>query len=617
MINHRQNIWSILLLSTLTCFLLLTAYSVRIFVNITPFNIIIYHLLFLSVMLPMAFFILKPDSIVDKNMINTKNTFYGIGVIIFVLLLSFSMPEYWTSQHYIKTLPLFSIDHDLGWHKDTAFNVSLIKSILNWGYPSVALDGHPLSAYHVLSHYIDAVLLKISHIDALDGYGFISLTKCCFFIISCLIFTAKFSQTRGQFFFSSLLFIPAFIGTWHAIGSHALWSVSFILLFSSAILIPKILQEKPLNKFDYTLICIAAILLCFGKISTGFSFICIYFSALFFKEYKNKSFYISALLLIIFIAFYQKFINYSYGIDNHIVLSRISVKNFFNYVFSDNLYASSVHLFAYLFIFLYFIKNKSCVYFRLLFSTICSSLLLFVITTIFSGFNSSDIYYFFIGYYSTLLPIAFVCIINYYNEVVENHNHKQLLPSIFFLGAAIILTHFVYTPSISVSHVTAKKLVLVYRNATAGVLNQFDEISGKSHSLYNPISKEEYVKLTENGVYTKLKHELASISENHEIPKSKMALFIPSDIVKEQILPRIPTNHHNFYAMNIYAVTGVQLIKSIYQKQRAYGFANYDEKSILAQEIEINIPEICRNNALKMLVIVKDFNQTKLNTIPC
>ncbi|EPZ8204082.1 hypothetical protein ACXWHM_004825, partial [Enterobacter hormaechei] len=80
----------------------------------------------------------------------------AISIIVMIYALSF-YDSY--MNKYFSFNPIFDVDTHNIWHKDSAYNISIIQSIINFGYPSIGLDGHKLTAYHVLSHYADAFLL--------------------------------------------------------------------------------------------------------------------------------------------------------------------------------------------------------------------------------------------------------------------------------------------------------------------------------------------------------------------------------------------------------------------------------------------------------------------------
>ncbi|QOV64458.1 hypothetical protein [Kosakonia pseudosacchari] len=517
-------------------------------------------------------------------------------------------------QVYARFTPWIDADLLNTWHQDTAFHTALIRSIINWGYPSVGLDGHPLTTYHLLSHYIDAALISISGIDAYDGYGFMVYTKALMLSLTCISFVSSLSKNRNFTLWGSIIFTPAFIGTWHAIGSHALWATSFLLIMISLKTYAILLKEKT-NIFDYLFLTFVAILLCAGKLSTGFAFICIYYSVLFLKDSRSLRFYISCISLLIFLFFYQKFFNYSYGINSTINFSNINFKSFSTFIAEDNKYKNSFIVFSVVYFGIYLLSKKK-IAMQMLFSTLTTIFTIYIITNIFSGFGYSDKYYFAQGYFSVMIVIAFMLCSNYYNNFAlqspeKNIESKKLLGTLTVLSS-LFITSFFFLPISTIQKLTPGNLNKILTTALISPYKTISNISENKYNLFHEPKKEEYSTLKESGEIYNFYTQIKKYMDDNKIEKKDVAIFIPRDTAEKEFISKINAGQKKFYAMNLYAMTGIQMIHSIQEKALGYGFKNYDSNSIMTNSVVYS--DECKR--LKLAVIFELIQTEKLHVVP-
>ncbi|UYW75558.1 hypothetical protein OFY05_11340 [Pseudocitrobacter faecalis] len=350
-----------------------------------------YCLSFLLLSFLMSFMLENRNSDDDtpRNLNLVFIVLYSLAIIIFGI----SFYESWRADYFI-TNPIWFIDTYNKWHQDTAFNISLINGILNWGYPTIGIDGHRPTAYHVLSHYVDSALYLVSGLNPYKSYLFVSFIKACFFANAIFILCLKTNSSIKNGFLVFILSAPLIIASWHSIGSHALWFTSFLLIFTSGFAYRLISSQSKLSTKDGIKLFIVCSLLCAGKISTGFSFVCIIFAALFLTNIKNIRFYILGIICCGFIYLYQRLINYSYGIGSKIDISELTIQNYFNAMTSSNYAIAYLAILASLAI-LYF-KTKDKTLARLMFGLVISHIVVSSITIIFTTFNINDRYYFFL-----------------------------------------------------------------------------------------------------------------------------------------------------------------------------------------------------------------------------
>lgn len=214
---------SIALISILVFTLWTLIYTVTVFEQFTTRQILTVFLSFLFIFMAFAYIftenrfnlqiqsglaVKRQDAGQSALNITTNNNFFVFIIILFLLmvLLSGTIPKVYNP--YIHTYPLLETELGFGWHQDTAYHVSLIQSILHFGYPSIAQHGIPFNAYHVLSHYVDAVIIFISGVDPYDSYGLLFAFKIWLLISTISLFlaaTLKSAPPSYTFFFSSLL----------------------------------------------------------------------------------------------------------------------------------------------------------------------------------------------------------------------------------------------------------------------------------------------------------------------------------------------------------------------------------------------------------------------------
>lgn len=597
----RQQIWSVLFVTMVSCTLFFLVYMSLVFVNLTYTSIFKYNLLFFLSIVLAGFYVIKPPKIIPSWHDFISNIGLSVLVSIFVVFLAFSYDP-WIVP-YVRTLPLFEVDNGLGWHRDTAYHVALIRSIMNWGYPSIALDGHPITIYHTLSHYLDAVLCTLSSLDPFDSYGMAFLTKCYFLILTCFLCTAKFTHTRLQFLCVGFVFTPLYIASWYAIGSHALWGESILLLISSCFVVKLLFKKEPIQKREYCVLVLISTLLCLGKITTGFAFISIYFTTLFFKEYKHKAYYVSLSFLITFFFFYQHIFNSSHDLNVTLFDGfHYSIKRFF---IPEQKYQGSFYLFSLLFILLSITKKEKH-YLYLLFSSVTISLLLFFITY---HVRNIDRLYFYLGYYTVFLPIALAAVTDWYQTKMEAENISAVRTVACF--ALVLIVPFTFLTQ----YFSLKLPATLYSRFVYKATLPYNTIMKTHHNLMRPINKKEYKSVLRNGKFYHLKKALNDITNRNGLKKSEVALFVPSEIVKKQLLPlNLNPNNTFFYAMNLYSITGVQLVNSLTKLgEKGFGFNDYHEYSMTKELKDFNAIDTCIKNHTKAIIVLKDFDTTSLD----
>lgn len=562
---------------------ILTLIAINFF-YIPAWNAIFYILAFSFSMIIWGLKMTRNVIFINKN---SKTIIIGIFFSFLFIVMALLMYDGNISS-YFRFSPLYDASINNRWHKDTAFNLSLIQSILNFGYPSIALDGHPFTAYHVFSHYIDALLIKISGLDVYQSYGFTSLVKFVFLMYLTFLFTISVLKTDKNATIYFLVFSPLIISTGHQIISHALWAPSFLLIISFPYVYSIISRTESVKLVDFIKIIIISILLCFGKISTGFGFIIFIFSCLLIKEYKNIAFYLSSLFLLFFIFIYNKFINYSYGIDSKIDFSLFNMERIISIINELHYNKALIVLLIVQLVFYKIYKNKLSI--TLFLATFLSLLIILFLTSTFASFNFSDRAYFFLGLYS----IAILFLLNMAGELSKNNIdiEKKFLP----ICLTFLISFFISQPVFSLANLSLN-----------GLKAKYDYFM--NHKL------KEFIVPSQNiGGLVLLNNQVNYLTSIHNIKRNEMAIFIPRKEILENVIK--PNNNQNiFYTMNIYAATGVQIINGLIGKNRAYGFANYTNQSSISEFISYN--EKCKALELKLIIKISSYDKGKYELVYC
>ncbi|MDK9957886.1 hypothetical protein [Enterobacter cloacae] len=587
LLAYSKSMPSMQVMSILSCFLATTIFEVSAFALPTK-GILIYNILAFSFVCAIYVFLNKESlKFVDK----LGDSILPIALGVLCLFISLSMYDSYISQ-YFSFSPVFDVDSNNRWHQDTSFNVSIIQSIITFGYPSVGLDGHRLTAYHVLTHYFDAALLVVSGLDPYNSYGLTSLTKASLFVCLCLVLCQ--SITAGKFRICALFLVasPLIISSWHSVVSHALWMPSILLIITSIFTYKFVCQaENPTIK-EYISLSFLSILLCLGKISTGLTYIMIVFSISFFRDYCKARMYVSAVFLIIFISAYQKFINYSYGIDSATSLDGLNLTGIYDLIFTSGIkYASATPVIILLIgVIFYTKKNRSTL--RVLFGITATFLLICALSIMMKSFSWSDKFYFFQGVYATSVLIFIIALSYIPRAIPTDYNNIGFAFSLMTLS---FMSFFVYQPLLSFPEASFKRIE-----------NKIKYIKNEKIKEASDIS---------NGNLSSLIKYIENVRNDNHIKNSSLAIFIPKNVIQHEFTKSNDKRRNNFYTMNIYASTGIQIIRGVIGNERAYGFANYNDDSRLVNSIDYS--EACSFYDVSGIITITSYINQKYHYHKC
>ncbi|HIP12046.1 MAG TPA: hypothetical protein EYG73_04910 [Arcobacter sp.] len=618
--KENSSIYSSILLSLMLFTLWTITYALIIFKQFSWMQILGVSSVFIVIFSLFTYFF--TDLFKDKFNIGLKNTFYAFLIFILMMLLFSTMQQ----SPYRLTFPLLETELGLGWHQDTAFHVSLIQSIMNFGYPSIAQHGVPFNLYHVLSHYVDALIVWVAQVDPYDSYMLLITFKKCLLVSSIAVFIAVLiKKVHPALFVLIFIFIsPILTGTWHAIGSHSLWFTTILLIFS-ALKIFNLLISAEINNKDYYYFFIILILVTLGKISTGFMYASLVGFFLLLKCPKDKRVYILGTALTIFFWMYSKWFASTY-IGNTSTSYDFSILSF-DYYWRTIIYSKPV-LFIYaqntmvhidiaiLTTLVFIFKDKNTL--NLLSATVVSYLLLVTLTGITVTLNTNDIGYFYLGFTYILNLFVFMSIV--YNlqkyKLFYSIEYKSFYVVLSLISALYVASFYVSSPFPKTFQKMESSLKSI-NNAPFSNINKKLSPEKKisiSKLLTTQVTRSTFIDF-ERPIYN-FREKINQILINNKVSKKEALLFIPKEIYKQDISKFGGEAWAN--GMLLYAITGVPLLYAINNnKQKAYTQQDYNRSHLWKKSDEFSVEEVCKENSSKTIIQLLDFKNLKFNIYKC
>ena len=409
--SSSQNLYTLTIISIVNFYIFMTFYANLVYQQFSSSQVLSVSLSFFLI-LTITVYIFDQKFFRQKFELNIKTIFFSF-IIVFILIMLVNAPSE-QFKNYFYTFPLLKTELGLGYNHDSVFHISLIQSILNYGYPSIGQDGVKATVYHVLSHYMDASILFINHIEAYDSYGMFFHFKSFLLVSSILIFLSQIIKKANYsiFVISFLITAPIIIASWHAIGSHALWFTSIIILLSFNKVNTILLKKEKNSIKDYIFLFIIIILISLGKISTGFMYSVFIGVFMLIKKPKSFSIYIIGILWIIFFLFYSSLFTSSTHhefklLETNILLEYLFYNPYYTVQETHSIFISILLIILLTFMF----KQNNNI--RVLITSIITFIVFLALLIIQPNLNTSDIFYFEYGFFSIL--ILFVISIISYN----------------------------------------------------------------------------------------------------------------------------------------------------------------------------------------------------------
>ena len=660
--------------SVIISFIIITFYTSIIFFNLDFLKLVTASFLFLILLILLSLTFDK--SYLKYESLNFKDFILVIITILYIFLFFVIIPA---SKVYFPTFPILMMDKDVFIHYDTAFHVSLINSIITFGYPSIGQHNVPFIFYHTLSHYLDAFIIFFSGLDALDSYGlfyyfkFISIFSAVLFFIS---------QTLGRnqviIYLISLGLLPQLVfGTFDIIISHSLWFTSIIIFFCFGKII-SILKNDHNKINDYLFLFLLILLITFGKISHGFILAIFTILFLFFKKFQKKINISYLFLFILFFTFFlscililnikkvdylaqvfkvQKIFDLKFFV---LVYFKIIILFFLNIFYKStfiklSFFSSIICALIVTFIKFFFIKNVSF-YFAQGFDFIFTITIFYIFTQELkvkrtnmeynlSEKNKNKLLFFFIFLVNKLSVSLLVFFLNlkkkslslllltFYFSVSNFYNYKHF--SLLSLNPITdIYDKIIYYNNMPYAQTIEKNFI--FENRSFNIFS-IDEVSNL-YSQYYPINyfldgenkisffrtlklgrvNSNLIKKTLDGNFSKFKESLGHLINNNKYKKKDVLLFFPKETLERDFynLNLLKLrNTKNYFGLYLYSLTGVPLIYGVNELNLFYGYNIYDRSSLSLYSHEIEMKEICKFR--KDIIVVESFSVPKFSIKRC
>lgn len=371
----KKKINIIFFITLLISFFFITTYSIIIFFNISAYKIIFCSFTFLILFLLLLKISKKELFKIDLNLNFTEYTIILINLLL--LLLLFILPS--NLRFYYTLYPTLFADLKLPVFHDVTFHVSLINSIINFGYPGTGLHDIHFLFYHFLSHYLDALILKIANLDPLDSYALFFFFKF-FILLNCiLLFINKniHGLTFKKYLFCIIFFLPSILYNYEIfVGSAFITAFIITLVFFENLFE---FVKKKVSHLDLLKINFIIILIYFSKSSNGITAFLLIYLLLYKENFLNKINY-KYLFHFFFLLFVIIFFSFRLSKNDGVVT--------FNFSEITNLYITEILiLFKILVIFIinkFFLKKFS--FFPFFFSAIIIFLLKIIIASTYYSF---------------------------------------------------------------------------------------------------------------------------------------------------------------------------------------------------------------------------------------
>ena len=600
------NLKIILLYCSLFFYIPSTIFACFVFVQF-EISEILFVAGFFFIILIILCYILSSNIFTGKLYIKKFNIFLLLIISCYLLIILSSENPYW--YNYFRTFPLFEAENNLGWHKDTAFHVSIIRSYNLFGFPSVGQHGAPLIIYHTLSHLIDSIGVAFAGIDAWDSYGLFFYFKRVLLIITILIFiTLVCQKSKVLVYLSSVIIVlPAIIGDWHAVGSHGLW-FSSLLLIASAPLVFDIISENK-NKFsDFIILFFIIICISLAKISHGAILLILVCTIIFLNNKKKLQFYTfflcAGLFLFTFIYFFNQNVFFSFKFNIINILDFLTFKKY-NY-FLKEIYLQILLIIAVV----VFYKSKLAI--NLFISAIFSLLVLSLISAQ-TFFSPSDIYYFSYALQIILYILVYQLVMNLFqlkrrSIFIRKIQDNNILNN-FFIIFLILLSlynarYLIFTP---------KKILDYFYSQPFSQINNYDnELKVTTSKIFinrNYINFKKYPRQLNS-----FKQELSLFMILHNLHAKNSLLFISKNIFENEISKFEGPSWARSYL--IYAVTGIPLYKGLETvESQNYGIKDYTSEALIQYRNDFKIANACKFN--KDIIIVENFTKKEFSLKKC
>ncbi|WP_297185850.1 hypothetical protein [uncultured Porticoccus sp.] len=609
-------------------------YAIHVFVQFSPFQVLGVLVVFLALLLAMSSVFLKRIDIFPVE-INLRNICAALAVTLFLVMLYSAQGDTPSMSWYVKTFPVLEAQLGLGWHQDTAFHVSLIQSILNFGYPSIGQHGHPLAAYHVLSHYVDALILMAVGVDPFDSYGLMVHFKVVLFFSLTLLSLAHLCRHHGPmtYLLSIGLLLPVLVGDWHIVRSHGLWVPSLLLVACIPFVVSLLYREDRPRAGELAALFFLIVLLSLGKVSTGFMFACFIGLWIFLKNpFSLRTITFGVAVLGFFYVYGALFIAGINDVAMPMDLSGLELHRFYSYMMASDIVragrskeALTGQLLLIITLFIVLMAMRPSWRNGYVLAAASLSLLgLWIITEANSGLGINDVWYFQYGLSSVLVLMGYALVLQN-KAALANTFSSYPEPMVRRVTAVLAVSALVLFASklnmagynlFSFSWESAQARYTYIRMQAFSKINS-RVASGERYRLFEPYERksESIYELYKNQALTSLKDHVGQQLAKQGLRPSQVALFIPLSIYNTDVagLKGVPWAN----GMLMYAILGVPMVNAVADIPSGYGFSRYSAAAMRKDAAAFSPQQGCVQAGAEAILIMTRFSPPITEVYTC
>ena len=566
-------------------------FTISHFASLGIWQVAIVATAFMSVGLLSAWWLLKPELASTQSWFRLRWSYLFIAVswAFGLWLLSF-VRHHISSRLYFPDFPLASIDQGVAVHQDTVFNSSLIQSIMNFGYPSTALNGTPFTSYHVLTHYFEALVYKVAGLDALESAGLLFRVTAVATLTVVSAFAIKTIAKRNiaANLLTLAILVPVLLSGWHVVYSQPLWLTTILLILFSVVAYRNLTTPSP-TAIQLALLGVMSLILALGKVSTGLVFFAVVFGILLLRNLKSARIWLAAALSGLALLPYAIFIasDRSIGSSESINQDVSAMARIQEYLLSDhNWLAPLVALFV--------VTALAKLVFRiplgLQLLTVQSVLILGILALVAIGQNSSDVYYFCQAAFYTCCLIVLL-------EFKEPYPDRSAGSAPFQIKRTWIAGFWVLA---ALSTLAMESVPLSFFNLTPRTLG------ASVKAPFEPIPV-----ISNAGFLASLKTELDA-----EMKQQGFSLGTTRLLISREVFEAVAKTSKQPYwslGMTIYAATSVPLQNGVTELHNYYGFSRYGAETLALSQGSINPETLCSGSI--NVIELKSVQPISLQTI--
>ncbi|MDD1792372.1 hypothetical protein LRP50_04435 [Enterovibrio sp. ZSDZ42] len=534
-------------------------------------------------------------------------------ITVFILVILMTIPLGIHHADYFRTFPLVEAEQGVGtvlrgWYDDTVFHTAIIQSILNSGYPSIGQHGMPLMVYHVISHYFDALILKITAFEPFDSYGFFAVLKR-FLLLSALSFlVAKISIRKSPaYLFGIVLFIPLSIDMWLPVISHGLWLPTVIFIITLPYVFGVTFDKSENSLLDFIGLFFVALLISFGKVSFGFLYAAFIGFVLLVKQPKCWLVYVLGIAWIVFFLVYSVNMPIQSSMDHGLSIDNLTLSAVINYFTNSHWAAYGVIFLILPALFCFRKLPRESKYY--LFSGAIISVITLVIS-IATSLGPADKVYFQLAMYTILLSFGFVLI----SYKAALHTTKSVVK----LGGINLLPVFFICVTIFYLSMNKDTLFdrMLSRNAEPFRVmnNSLLQINQSLTSALMNVDNRGWF-ISSSGGLSQFRERINEALEEQGAVKAESRLFLSKEVYSQ-----LPHDYGDKWAagMFLYSLTGVPMLNAIKDEPvRGYGIFQYDTEAKRKSKSDFSIVEACDSNDINLIITVESYSPLEVLPYRC